>query len=328
MMRQFLFFIFLLLWFFQSCKQEDKAIDLSNLEINFKPNVLWLSTEDIGCYLAVYGDSTVLTPNLDRLAAEGVVFEKAFATAGACSPSRFSIISGIHPASTSASNMRSWGRKLPEGFKYFTEYLMNAGYYCTNNSKTDYNFSEPAHETLWHETSNTAHYDNRPKDQPFFAVFNYQGTHESRFFNQDQEPLVDPDQVPVPPYYVDNKITRRDLAINYSNIKRLDDWIGEKLEQLENQGLLDSTIIFFWSDHGGPLPNQKREIYDRGTRVPLIVRFPDSKWAGKRIDELVSLMDLGPTVLSITGIPVPEDMHGRAFAGKYQQAPRKYIHTA
>lgn len=327
-MRYLIVIGLLTLWIFQSCQQKEEAIDLSDLGIDYKPNILWLSTEDIGCYLAAYGDSTVHTPHLDRLAAEGIVFEHAFATAGACAPSRFSIISGIHPASTAATNMRTWGRKLPDSNRYVTNYLMDAGYYCTNNSKTDYAFTEPAHETLWHETSIQAHYKNRPSGQPFFAVFNYTGTHESRFFDQEQELLVAPDQVPVPPYYPDNQVARRDLAINYSNIKRLDDWMGDKLEQLEHQGLLDSTIIFFWSDHGGPLPNQKREIYDRGTRVPLMVRLPGGKFAGRRIADLVSLMDLGPTTMSITGIPSPDYMQGKAFAGIYQQAPRQYIYTA
>lgn len=327
-MRYFLVIGLLTIWLLQSCQQKEEAIDLSDLGIEFKPNILWLSTEDIGCYLAAYGDSTVHTPHLDRLAAEGIVFEHAFATAGACAPSRFSIISGIHPATTAATNMRTWGRKLPDSIRYITNYLMDAGYYCTNNSKTDYAFTEPAHETLWHETSNQAHYKNRPSGQPFFAVFNYTGTHESRFFDQEQDLLVEPDQVPVPPCYPDNQVTRRDLAINYSNIKRLDDWLGEKLEHLKNQGLLDSTIIFFWSDHGGPLPNQKREIYDRGTRVPLMVRLPKGRFAGRRITDLVSLMDLGPTVMSFTGIRIPEYMQGKAFDGSYQQAIRQYIYTA
>jgi len=294
----------------------------------FKPNILWLSTEDIGCFIPAYGDSTINTPHLDRLAAEGVVFENAFTTAGQCAPSRFSIISGIHPASTGASHMRTRGRRLPDSIRYFTQFLMDDGFYCTNNSKTDYNFSELRHDLLWDETSKDAHYQNRPAGQPFFAVFNFVETHESRFFDNPKLLTVTPKEVPVPPYYPDDEVIRKDLARNYANIKLLDEWVGGHLKALEDEGLLDSTIVFFWSDHGGPLPNQKREIYDRGTRVPLMIRFPNQINAGSRIGEMVSLMDLGPTVMSLAGLSTPKYMQGQAFLGRYKASPRRYIHSS
>lgn len=326
-MNRISIFLFLLPVLF-SCGIQKKDADLSDISLNYQPNILWLSTEDIGCYIAAYGDSTVETPNIDKLAAEGVVFENAFTVAGQCAPSRFSIISGIYPASTGASNMRTWGQKLPDSIRYYPEYLMEAGYYCTNNSKTDYAFTEPKHETLWDETSPKAHYKKRPEDQPFFAIFNYTGTHESRFFDNQKELYVNPDEVPVPPYYADNDTIRKDLAINYSNIKRLDDWIGNKLRELEETGQADSTIVFFWSDHGGPLPNQKRELYDRGTKVPLIVKFPNNLFAGERVADMISLMDLGPTVMSLAGIPTPNYMHGQPFLGEYKAEPQQYVHAA
>lgn len=158
-----------------SCQQTGNystSEKLQQVNFDYQPNILWISTEDISPYLTLYGDSTIETPNIDRLAEEGILFENCFAPTGQCAPTRHSIITGMHSTSTSGSNMRIGGKQFPDSIKCFPIYFMNAGYYCTNNHKTDYNFSDPDHDSLWNENSKTAHWKNKPKGSPFFAVFN------------------------------------------------------------------------------------------------------------------------------------------------------------
>jgi arylsulfatase A-like enzyme len=306
------------------------------------PNILWLSCEDMSPHLGCYGDTTIPTPNIDRLAREGVRFSNAFCTAGVCAPSRNAIITGMYQTSTGGHNMRTLYNTFPEktglpsqysivpppDVRAFPEYLRRAGYYTTNNVKTDYQFEEPP--TVWNAVSNKAHWRNRPGNQPFFAVFNNTVTHESQVWARKDLPLrVDPSRIKVPPYYPDTKTVRQDMARFYSNIRDMDDWVGEMLKQLEDDGLLNNTIVFFWSDHGDGLPFVKREIYDRGLRVPLIVRFPGGQGAGTVRSDLISMIDLAPTVLSLAGLPAPKSMQGQAFLGTYAaKKPRQYIFAA
>jgi N-sulfoglucosamine sulfohydrolase len=231
---------FLLIAGFSGCQQpsqnqhEKNPVDLQKIRFDFKPNILWISTEDISPYLEMYGDSTIKTPNLERLANEGILFENCFATTGQCAPSRHSIITGMHSTSTSGSNMRTGGKQFPDSIKCFPLYLDEAGYYCTNNFKTDYNFSEPSHASLWDKLSKTAHWKNKPAGSPFFAVFNRHETHESHI-NQDKPLRVDPDNVKIPPYYPDTKKVRRDIARNYSNIIELDSIVGDYMAEIEQR---------------------------------------------------------------------------------------------
>jgi len=291
-----------------------------------RPNILWISCEDMSPRLGCYGDTTIPTPNIDRLAREGIRFSNAFCTAGVCAPSRNAIITGMYQTSTGGHNMRTlydtYPTKtgLPKEYsvvmapdvKAFPEFLRATGYYTSNNVKTDYQFEAPP--TVWDEVSTKAHWKNRPENQPFFSVFNNTVTHESQVWQRKDLPLrVDPARISVPPYYPDTKTVRQDMARFYSNIRDMDDWVGGILKQLEDDGLLDKTIIFFWSDHGDGLPFVKREIYDRGLRVPLIVRFPDGRFAGTTRDELISMIDLAPTVLTLAGTAPPAYMQGRAF---------------
>lgn len=319
-----------------------------------KPNVLWISVEDIGPVLGSYGVEGIQTPNIDRLAREGVLYKHAYATVGVCAPSRSSVITGMYPVSIGAHNMRTGphfsprspeeetyetyrglydtrGRNVPEYaavpppyVKCFTEFLRAHGYYTTNNRKTDYQFNNPL--TAWDEISNRADYSNTPEGMPFFSVYNHEITHESRMWMKWDDPLlVDPDDVIVPAYFPDIPIVRQSLARNYSNIMELDAQVGEMIDRLEQDGLLEKTIIFFWSDHGGPLLRQKRAVGNSGLHVPLIVRLPNGKMAGTVVEEIVSLMDLGPTVLSLAGIDPPDYMHGRAFLGRYKSDnPHQY----
>ena len=319
-----------------------------------KYNILWLSCEDIDPILACYGAEGIQTPNIDRLAKEGIRYENAFSTVGVCAPSRSSIITGVYPVRLGTHNMRTAihvtykgidgetypsyrnltgkrGRNIPyysavpdAEIKCFTEYLRAAGYYCTNNAKCDYQFYPPF--TAWDENSRKAEYENAPDDMPFFSVYNFFVTHESRIWVKANDPLLtDPNEVIVPDYYPDIPVVRKDIARKYSNIEELDAQIGEQLKKLEDDGLLDKTIIFFWSDHGGPLLRQKRAVGNSGLHVPLIVRFPDKRMAGKVVTDLVSLMDLGPTVLSLAGIKPPDYMDGKAFLGEFKEESREAI---
>jgi N-sulfoglucosamine sulfohydrolase len=319
-------------------------------------NILWLSVEDISPIISDYGISTAETPNISKLATEGIRFTRAYSTEGVCAPSRSSIITGMHPASIGTEHMRTSGTHvtykppkrerlafkditrdingkeippysavLPPEVKCFTEYLRANGYYCTNKVKCDYQFTCPI--TAWDESSPKAHWKNRPSGKPFFSVINFIDTHESQVWGRAKnEMLVDKDKVRLPGYYPENEIVRTDVARVYSNIEELDQKIGKVLAKLEEDDLLDKTIIFFWSDHGGPLLRQKRAVGNSGLNVPLIVRMPDGKGAGTICNDLVSLMDLGPTVMSLSGLEPPKYMQGTPFLGKYKiSKKREYI---
>jgi len=317
-------------------------------------NIIWISCEDIGPVLSAYGNSVIRTPNIDRIASEGVKYTNAYATVGVCAPSRFSIITGMYPARLGAHNMRTGdhnnfkspedvfhkvntgiidksGKNVPEYevvtpsyVKPFTEYLRAESYYCVNDNKCDYQFNVPF--TAWDDVSGGATYKNAPKGTPFFYVKNYYTTHESRIWMRKDMPLtVHPDKVPVPEYYPDIPVVRNNIARKYSNIEALDKEVGQLLQQLEADGVLDNSIIFFWSDHGGNLLRQKRAVGNSGLHVPLLVRYPDGYRAGETDSRLISLMDLGPTVLSLLEIKPSKHLDGRAFAGKYEQTPREYI---
>ena len=217
----------------------------------------------------------------------------------------------------------------PVGVMMHSEYLRRVGYYCSNNSKEDYQFTAPV--TAWDESGRNAHWRNRKPNQPFFSIFNIGVTHESQIWKKAQDSLwVDKDlEVQVPPYLPNNEIGQRDVRRMYSNIKEMDYQVGELLGQLEEDGLLDNTIIFWYTDHGGPLPRQKRLLYDSGMKLPLIVRYPDKKDAGTIDDRLVSFVDFKPTLLSVAGMQPPDYVDGRAFAASFEnKEKRKYVHGA
>ncbi len=352
-MKKYVFIALIVLFWFNSFGQKKDD----------RPNILWLTCEDISPTLSMYGDSTAHTPNLDRLAKEGLVFDNVYAVVGVCAPSRSSIITGMYPTSIGTMHMRtaldiqSWGKRkykkvgmgkdingnpvpqysavIPEQVKCFSEYMRISGYYCTNNQKTDYQFAAPV--TAWAENNTKADYTHAPGGMPWFAVYNHNVTHESQIWKRKNLPLtVSPDKVPLPSYYPDDSIVRRDVARNYSNIEALDKQIGEKIQKLKDLGLYDNTIIFFFSDHGGPLPRGKRLHYMSGLKVPFIVRIPEkyqkkygldpSKIENGHVKELISFVDLAPTLLSIAGYPVPDYMQGQAFMGPQKaKKERKYI---
>ena len=303
-----------------------------------RPNILWISLEDTSPRFGCYGDELARTPNIDRLAAGGCRYPNAFSTAGVCAPSRSAIITGMYQTAIGAQHMRTTHQnehapELPTPYeavpphyvKCFPEYLRTAGYYCTNNVKTDYQFKPPV--TAWDALSNQAHWRNRPEGAPFFAVFNRTVSHESGMWPEKRPTTeTNPDDVTLPPYLPDTPKAREALARCYDNIADNDVWVGRLLDELEEDGLADNTIVFLWSDHGEGLPRAKRWPYDAGIRVPLIVRWPDTLEPGSVNEQLVSMVDLGPTVLSLTGVDIPAHMQGQAFVGD-DKVEREYVYA-
>jgi uncharacterized sulfatase len=284
-----------------------------------RPNILWLSTEDIGPQLGCYGYD-INTPELDKLAKNGLTYDMAWSTYPVCAPARTTIITGMYATALGAGNMRCAAIK-PEGLELLPELMRKAGYYCTNASKTDYNLLKV--DNVWDESSGKAHWKNRPAGKPFFAVFNHTGTHESKTRKRPHEKQIDPESVKLFPYWPDTPEVRQDWAQYLDNIQTMDKWVARHLSQLKDAGLAEDTIVFFWGDHGAGMPRHKRYAGDSGMRVPLIVHVPE-KWkayyssnyaAGARSDWPVGFIDFAPTVLKIAGAQIPERMQGKSFLG-------------
>ncbi|KPL12247.1 MAG: hypothetical protein AMS26_18410 [Bacteroides sp. SM23_62] len=309
-----------------------------------RPNILCLVCEDISPFLGCYGDPVAITPNLDKLAAEGVRLTRMYAVSGVCAPNRNALITGMYPSSIGGNNMRTTNTRRVENVpdslqtgpyectpppyvRCFIEYLRAAGYYCTNNAKEDYQFRAP--KSAWDESSRTANWRNRPDGKPFFSIFNFIRSHESQIWTWENEPwIIHPDSVEVPPYYPDNPVIRRDIARMHSNNTIMDREVGEVLEQLREDGLYENTIIIFYSDHGGPMPRGKREVLESGTLVPFIMRFPEMENAGTVVEDLCSFVDIPATILSLAGVEIPEYIHGQAFWGDQRAVPREYVFAA
>ena len=296
-----------------------------------RPNMLWLTSEDHGPEMGCYGDPLARTPTVDALAAKGMLFKRAWSTAPVCAPARTAIITGLYPSSNGGLHMRSMV-SLPDGMKLYPQYLREVGYYCTNNSKTDYNVREPG--KVWDESSRSANWKDRAEGQPFFAIFNSTKSHESQIRTRPHQQITPPQSVRVPAYHPDVPEVREDWAQYYDKVSEADADAGRHLAELSEAGLADDTIVFYYGDHGSGMPRGKRWPSNSGLHVPMVVYFPP-KWehlapqeykAGGRSDRLVSFVDLAPTVLSIANIKPPEWMQGHAFAGPYQSDPPKYLY--
>ena len=298
-----------------------------------RPNILWITSEDNGPQLGCYGDDYAITPHIDALAAKGCRYLHCWSNAPVCAPARTTIITGMYPTSLGAQHMRSMV-KLPEGVKLYPQYLREAGYYCTNNSKEDYNVEKPA--GVWDDSSRKGHWKNRPEGQPFFSIFNHTISHESQIRNKidEQHRIHDPAQVRVPAYHPDTPEVRKDWAQYYDRLTMMDKLVGKNLRELEEAGLTEDTIVFYYGDHGSGMPRSKRMPYNSGLHVPLIVYIPE-KWqhlatddyeAGGATDRLVSFVDLAPTLLSLIGVDIPEYMQGHAFLGPQASEPQPYIY--
>lgn len=323
--------------------------DYGRLELPARPNILWIVAEDLSPMIPSYGDSTVATPNISRLAEEGVRYTRFFSPSGVCAPSRAAIATGMYPTRIGAHHMRTgpWFRFTttdqaiadypraayeampPPGTHMLSSYLRRAGYYCSNNPKEDYQFRSEL--GAWDESSFEAHWRKREAGRPFYAIFNLDYTHESMVWRRAEDGLLVDSllEVPVPPYLPATEVAKRDIRRVYSQIVAMDRRVGEILREIEAAGELDNTIIFWYTDHGGPLPRQKRTVYDSGIRAPMIIRFPHRQLAGETDEQLLSFIDLKPTVLSLVGIEPPDYVDGKAWLGQYRDSSRRdYLFAA
>lgn len=293
-----------------------------------RPNILWVVTEDNSSFtIGAYGDPLARSPNVDALAKGGIVFDRAYSTSAVCAPTRSSIITGRYASGLGTQHMRSQ-RALPAGVKFFPEYLRAAGYFTTNNAKTDYNTSS-SWAAAWNENNRNAHWRHRAAGQPFFAIFNFENSHESQLHKR-VELKTDPAKVRVPAYLPDTKTVREDIAQYYDCVSRADAALGKILEQLKADGLAEDTIVFYYGDHGGAVSRSKRFLYENGTRPPLVAHFPKKfqhlapAAPDSHVSELVNWIDLAPTMLSLAGVPLPAQFQGRAFAGSARTAAPEY----
>jgi arylsulfatase A-like enzyme len=313
-----------------------------------RPNILWITAEDMSANLGCYGDPFARTPNLDAFVRQAVRYTHAFATAPVCAPARACLITGVYATSLGNPHLRC-EIPIPVEFKGYAAYLREAGYFTSNNVKTDYNLKDEVafKKAAWDRCDPQAHWRQHRPGQPFFAVFNLMETHQSRSnvwswdeFERDigsrlrPEDRADPTKVPLPPFYPDTPLARRTMARYYDCIQAMDKVVGRILRELEADGLAADTIIFFYSDHGMGLPRGKRCLYDSGMHVPLLILFP-KRWQhlapakpGETTDRLVSFVDFAPTVLNLAGVKIPAYMQGVAFLGPAAGQPRAFIYGA
>ncbi len=287
-----------------------------------RPNIVWIMAEDIAPDLACYGTPEVKTPNLDRMAAEGIRYTNAFATCPVCSPSRSAMITGMYQTTIGAHNHRSHrddGYMLPAPVRLITDYLRDVGYFIANNGKTDFNFNTerpPADGKDWRQ---------RKDGEPFFAQITLAVSH--RNFTRDKQNPIDPAKVVIPPYYPDHPITRRDWADYLESIQLMDRQVGGILERLKTEGLADNTVVFFIGDNGRCHVRGKQWLYNPGIHVPLIIRWPGTIKGGQVCTDMVSTIDISATILKLAGIEPPGHIEGRVFLGP-DAKKRQYIVAA
>jgi uncharacterized sulfatase len=295
-----------------------------------RPHVLWITSEDNGPQLGCYGDRDADTPNLNRLASRGVRFRRVWSVAPVCAPARTALISGVYPQSSGGLHMRSQV-PVPDDWRFYPQFLREAGMYCTNNAKEDYNLE--VRGKVWDESSKRAHWRNRGAGQAFFAVFNIELTHESQVRKRPHRVVHDPAAVRLPSYWPDLPEVRQDWAQYHDRMTAMDGRVGELLREVEEAGLAGETIVIYCGDHGPGLPRCKRTPMDSGLRVPLLMHFPE-KWRhlapagyaeGGELTQLVDFTDFAPTFLSLYGLEIPGWMQGRAFAGQRRAEPRRYV---
>jgi len=307
-----------------------------------KPNILWIVSEDNSPLLGAYGDTFATSPHIDQLAQQSLVYDNAFANTPVCAPTRFSILTGLHASVMGTGNMRSRNR-VPAFVEPYTHYLQAAGYYVTNDSKTDYNYATVDTEAgkaltysewqvldsrLWNEGS----YTDRAPEQPFFHVYNIFESHESRLHSPIKNRQHDPTQVTLPPYHPDTPEIRADWAQYYDRITQMDALVGKKLAELKAAGELGNTIVFYYSDHGGALARSKRFVYDTGTKIPFMVYVPTQfkhlvqHPMGERTAQIIDLVDLAPTLLYLAGVESPDYMHGENIFSANTKGQKEYAY--
>ena len=303
---------------------------LSNLNISQaadRPNFLWVLSEDNSKhYLELFDDAGAPTPEIEKLADSGLIFDHAFSCAPVCSVARTTLMSGLYaPRVGTFQHRKIKTAALPDGWQLFPAYLREAGYYTTNRSKTDYNTS--GNEGVWDESSNRASWRNRPSpDTPFFHMQTFGQSHESSLhFTAEQmateKTETDPASVKLADIHPDTSIFRYTVARYHDRIRDIDRLVGELVGQLEADDLLEDTFIFYFGDHGGVLPGSKGYIHESGLHVPLVVRVPE-RWMhlapmprGSRVNGFVEFVDFGPTLLNLAGVTIPTHLDGTPFLG-------------
>ena len=286
------------------------------------PNILWIVTEDNSPWLGSYGDEMATTPRLDSLAAESIRYTRAYSNAPVCAPSRNALITGAYAIAFGTEHMRS-GYKIPADIRFYPQYLREAGYYTTNNAKKDYNTVDQPE--AWDESSRQASYRNRADGQPFFHIVNFSTTHESRLHRGSTAENHDPDGVQLYPYHPDTPAARNDYAVYYDRLEEVDGEVGAVLDQLEADGLADSTIVFYYSDHGGAVAGTKRFLTEGGLHVPLLIRVPEEYHhlvgyaPAETVERPVSFVDLPATLLRLAGIEQPAHMVGNSLLHESDQ---------
>ena len=304
-------------------------IELSySAEPTKRPNFVFIVSEDNSIhYLRLYGNKLGITPNIERLADNGLTFNHAFSGAPVCSVARSTLATAMHaPRVGFQYHRKSALASLPPGVKPWSQVLRENGYYTTNNAKTDYNFNVNRKE-VWDMSSNKATWRNRPnKAMPFFHMQSFADSHESRLhfpLKQMETPTkTSPDDVMLQPYFPDTPIMRYTKARYYDRIRVIDSQVGKIVNQLKEDGILEDTFVFYFGDHGGVMPRSKGYAYESGLHVPLVVRIPENfkklidHKRGTRTNGFVSFIDFGPTVLNLASISVHKELDGQAFFGK------------
>lgn len=301
-----------------------------------RPNILWMIAEDFSPDLSCYGNRDLETPALDGLARQGMRFTRAFVTGPVCSASRSALAVGMYQTSVGGHNHRSHrgdGYRLPSHVRPFTHYLREAGYH-TSNLKNTHGLHGTGKTDLNYEVENLfdgEDWAERADGQPFYAQINFSETH--RAFRRFPDDPTDPAKLTsLPPYYPDHPAIRLDWACYLDTAKHLDRKAAAVLARLEQEGLADNTIVFFFGDHGRPMPRGKQFVYDGGIRIPLIVRIPErfapqGYRSGRTFDDLVSSIDITATTLRLAGVEPPAHMEGRPFYGPGVR-PRDYVVAA
>jgi len=287
-----------------------------------QPNILWLVAEDANVkWFGCYGSAEATTPNIDRLAREGFRYVNAFATAPVCAASRSGWITGLYSLSTGTYQMRSRYDIPHDLIHYYPDELRQAGYFCSNHTKTDYNIGGRPDMECWNSDEEYG-WKLRQPGQPFFCVINYAQSHESRAFGSVENTRHDPAKVVLEKYHPDIPDIRKNYALYEDAVENMDKHIGLALAELKRAGLADDTIVIFCTDHGGVLPRSKHYTYEAGLHSPLIIRIPEkykylwpAEKPGRPVDRLVSFLDMTKTWLSLAQAPIPGIMQGKIFLG-------------
>lgn len=293
------------------------------------PNILWIISEDMSHDIACYGNAAVKTPNLDRLASEGMRFTRMFTTAAVCAPSRTAIATGMYQNSIGAMHMRypdALKPALPDGIKPIEILLKEHGYQTLGIGKDDYMFRLDQRSF---EFSDIASID---PNRPFFAKVN--STYPHRPFKDDTSRRISSNAVTLPPYYPDAEPIRNDWAAYLENVQLLDKEVGKILDEFGRRGLLENTIIFFFSDNGRPFLRAKYWTYDSGIALPFIMHVPqgmvppEGYRAGTVTDRMLSSIDITATTLALAGLKKPAYMQGKVFLGAGREPARDYVFSA